>query len=243
MYNKPLLTKNNAKTIKGEKLGYTTYILYMSPHRQNSLGKNICPNASEGCTNACLYKSGFGGIYNSVQQGRIDKTEFFLKDRETFLLYLKNEITKIKSKHDLLDEAVCIRLNGTSDIPYENLLIEGKNLMELFPDIQFYDYTKSSRRMQNFIEGKLPNNYHLTFSRSEINDIESQVILGNGGNVAMVFNYIPETYNGYKVINGDESDLRFLDDKNVIVGLKYKKLTGKGSDNKLAFDSGFAIKI
>ena len=75
MYNKKLLSFNNAKTVKGEKYGFKTYILYMSPHTQNSLGKNICPNASNGCAKACLYKSGFGGIYTSVQAGRIAKTE------------------------------------------------------------------------------------------------------------------------------------------------------------------------
>jgi hypothetical protein len=243
MYNKPLLTKNNAKTKKGEKFGYKTYILYMAPHTQNSLGKNLCPNASEGCAAACLYKSGFGGIYSTVQQGRIDKADFFLNDRNGFLLYLKKEITKLKKKHEKLGETICIRLNGTSDLAYETFKIEGKSLIEHFPDIQFYDYTKSPKRMDKFIKGEMPSNYHLTFSKSEINDIETQVILGNGGNVAMVFDKIPSEYQGYKVINGDESDLRFLDEENVIVGLKYKKLTGKGSDNNKAFDSGFAIRI
>ena len=242
-YDKKLLTFNNAKTIKGEKYGYKTYILYMAPHKQNSLGKNLCPNASEGCAAACLYKSGFGGIYDSVQQGRIRKAEFFLNDREAFLLYLKNEITKLKAKHDKKGEKLCIRLNGTSDLPYENLLVEGKNLMEHFSDIQFYDYTKSPQRMQKFVSGELPTNYHLTFSRSETNDLDSEVVLGNGGNVAMVFSELPKTYKGFKVINGDESDLRFLDEENVIVGLKYKKLTGKGSNNSKAFESGFAIEV
>ncbi len=244
MYNKKLLSFNNAKTVKGEKYGYKTYILYMSPHTQNSQGKNICPNASIGCADACLYKSGFGGIYTSVQQGRINKTELFLSDRKFFLEYLKNEITKIKAKHDKKGENLCIRLNGTSDLAYETFKIEGKSIIEHFPTIQFYDYTKSSKRMAKYLFGDLPKNFHLTFSRSETNDIETDVVLGNGGNVAIVFrNGLPTTYKGYNVVNGDESDLRWLDPINVVVGLKYKNITGSGGkeSNDNAKESGFVI--
>ena len=244
MYNKKLLSFNNAKTVKGEKYGYKTYILYMSPHTQNSLGKNICPNASKGCADACLYKSGFGGIYTSVQNGRIAKTELFLTDRKFFLEYLKAEITKVKAKHDKIGDKLCIRLNGTSDLAYETFKIEGKNIMEHFPDIQFYDYTKSSKRMAKFVSGDFPKNYQLTFSRSEDNDIETDIVLGNGGNVAIVFrNGLPTTYKGFNVINGDESDLRFLDEENVVVGLKYKNVTGEGGkeSNDNSKESGFVI--
>jgi hypothetical protein len=246
MYNKQLLTKNNAKTKKGEKYGYITYILYMAPHKQNSLGKNLCPNASQGCAQACLYKSGFGGIYDSVQRGRIDKAELFLTDREFFMNYLSNEISKLKAKHEKKDETIVIRLNGTSDIPYENIKLEnGNTIFEEFSDIQFYDYTKSPKRMENHVSGKLSSNYHLTFSRSEENDVDSDVVLGNGGNVAMVFNKLPKTYKGFTVINGDESDLRFLDEENVIVGLKYKNNTGNGGKerNEVAYETGFVIEI
>jgi hypothetical protein len=244
MYNKKLLSFNNAKTVKGEKYGFKTYILYMSPHTQNSQAKNVCPNASQGCADACLYKSGFGGIYTSVQQGRIAKTELFLNDRKFFLDYLKAEITKVKAKHDKKGENLCIRLNGTSDLAYETFKIEGKSLIEHFPTIQFYDYTKSPKRMTKYLKGELPSNYQLTFSRSEVNDIESEVVLGNGGNVAMVFrNGLPTTYKGFKVVDGDESDLRFLDDNNVVVGLKYKNITGSGGKetNDASKESGFVI--
>ena len=242
MYSKPLLSDNNAKTVKGEKLGYKTFILYMSPHIQNSKGKNVCPNASQGCADACLYKSGFGGLYTTVQQGRMNKTELFLNNRKGFLTLLKAQITKLKVKHDKKGETLCIRLNGTSDLAYETFKIEGKSLIEHFPSIQFYDYTKSPKRMAKYLKGKMPKNYQLTFSRSETNDAEVDVVLGNGGNVAIVFDKLPTTYKGFKVINVDESDLRFKDEANVVVGLKYKNLTGIGSDNKKAYESGFAIK-
>ncbi len=236
---KPLLTTNNFKTMKGEKLGYITYILYMSPFTANSTGKNVCSHASKGCAEACLVGSGFGGMYANVAKGRREKTEYFLHNRIEFLFQVKSEIEKAIVKHE--DKAILtIRLNGTSDLPYENLRVfeGGKNIFEMFPNIQFYDYTKNYLRFDRV----LPSNYHLTFSRSETNHLKALEMLKRGFNVAMVFDKLPSTYEGFKVVNGDESDLRFLDEKNVIVGLKYKKMTGKGADNSLAFTSGFAIQ-
>jgi hypothetical protein len=235
---KPLLSTNNTKTMKGEKLGYKTYIMYLSPFTQNSKGINVCSHASKGCAEACLFGSGFGGIYTNVEQGRIRKTEYFLKDRLGFLNQLKVEIERaIRINKD--KAIVTFRLNGTSDLPFEKYKVfEGKNIFELFPDVQFYDYTKNHLRMTK----DLPSNYHLTFSRSETNEVKALELLNAGFNVAMVFDKLPETYKGFKVVNGDLDDLRFLDDKNVIVGLKYKKMTGKGADNSLAFTSGFAIQ-
>lgn len=237
MKRKPLLSTNNKKTVKGEKLGYMTYILYMSPFTQNSKGINVCSHASKGCAEACLVGSGFGGMYTNVMEGRKAKTEYFLSSRVEFLTQVKDEIAKIIKKNEG-KAIVTIRLNGTSDIPFEKFKIfEGKNIFEVYPEIQFYDYTKNYLRFDKV----LPSNYHLTFSRSETNHKKALELLGRGFNVAMVFDALPAIYNGYKVINGDENDLRFLDEKNVIVGLKYKKMTGKGADNSLAFTSGFAI--
>lgn len=235
---KPLLSTNNKKTIKGEKLGYKTYILYMSPFTANSKGINVCSHASKGCAESCLVGSGFGGMYTNVMQGRKNKTEYFLSSRIEFLTQVKNEIEKIIKKNE--DKAiVTIRLNGTSDIPFEKFKIfEGKNIFEVYPQIQFYDYTKNYLRFDK----ELPANYHLTFSRSETNHAKALELLARGFNAAMVFDTLPKTFEGYEVINGDESDLRFTDAKNVIVGLKYKKMTGKGADNSKAFESGFAIK-
>lgn len=237
MKRKPLLSTNNFKTMKGEKLGYMTYILYMSPFKSNSTGKNVCSHASKGCAEACLVGSGFGGMYANVMNGRREKTEYFLSSRIEFLNQVKTEIAKaiIKNK----DKAILtVRLNGTSDLPYENFRIfEGKNIFEIYPEIQFYDYTKNYLRFDKV----LPSNYHLTFSRSETNHNKAMEILNRGFNVAMVFNAVPSTYEGFKVINGDNDDLRFLDEKNVIVGLKYKKMTGKGANNALGLESGFVI--
>lgn len=232
-----LLSTNNNKTKKGEKMGYLTYILYMSPFTFNSKAINVCSHASVGCSSSCLVGSGFGGMYSTVKQGRLNKTEWFLRDRKGFLEKLVEEIeTAIKKNKD--KAIVTFRLNGTADIRYEKFKIrDNKNIFELFPDVQFYDYTKNHLRFDQV----LPKNYHLTFSRHETNHDKCIALLDRGFNVVMVFDKLPEYYEGYRVINGDLSDLRFLDDKGVIVGLKYKKMTGKGANNKLAFDSGFAI--
>jgi|688.fasta_scaffold261792_1 hypothetical protein len=238
---KPLLSTNNAKTIKGEKLGYITYITYMSPFNLNSKGINVCSHASKGCADSCLVGSGFGGMYTSVMQGRINKTEYFLSNRIEFMNQLHTEIGKAVKKNEG-KAIVTIRLNGTSDLPFEKYRVfdnNTKNIFEMFPDVQFYDYTKNYLRFDKV----LPNNYHLTFSRSESNDTKAMELLKRGFNVAMVFDKLPTSYNGFEVINGDADDLRFLDKKNVIVGLKYKKMTGSGGSekNKLAFSSGFVI--
>lgn len=240
MYSKNLLTFNNAKTVKGQKKNFVTAIMYLSPFTLNSKGVNLCPMASEGCANACLFESGFGGMYQNVKNGRMEKTEFYLSNRIGFLDKLVDEITKLEAKYKDSEYTLAIRLNGTSDISFEKQITSnGKTIFDTFKNIQFYDYTKNYTRFNKV----LPSNYHLTFSRSETNHEIAMDILSKGHNVAMVFKTLPETYNGYKVVNGDETDLRFLDEKNVIVGLKYKRMTTKGADNELAFKSGFAIKV
>ena len=245
-YNKSknLLSTNNAKTTKGESLGYTTYIMYLAPFTQNSKGINLCSHASAGCAKACLFASG-AARFDRVQQGKIDKTEYFLHERVNFLNQLDAEITKIVARHEAMNEDViykangdvlrnkkfAIRLNGTSDLPFEKFKIrDNKNIFDLHPTVQFYDYTKNYIRFEKV----QPTNYHLTFSMSEDNKVKSLELLKKGFNVAMVFGVkkvedLPTEYLGYNVINGDKSDLRFLDKSNVIVGLKYKLLTGKGT--------------
>jgi hypothetical protein len=159
-----LLSENNNKTIKGE--NYTlnnkpikTLILYLSPSVLNSKGINLCSHSSVGCRSACLFGSGFGGMYDRVRLGRVNKTEWYLSDRLSFMKKLINEIELAIIKYSN-DWTLCIRLNGTTDIRYEKILINGKNIFEYFPNIQFYDYTKNNLRF----EFNLPLNYHLTFN-------------------------------------------------------------------------------
>jgi hypothetical protein len=239
-----LLSTVNAKTVKGEKLGYTTYIMYLAPHTQNSKGINLCSHASKGCAKACLFGSG-AARFEEVQNGKRNKTEYYLANRKGFMTQLVSEIARAVRLHAKVegDEQIgrtgkvvrykkfAIRLNGTADIPFEKIKLDnGLNIFEMFPSVTFYDYTKNPKRFNK----EQPKNYHLTFSRSEDNDSDVDKVLANGGNVAIVFGVkkvedLPTTYKGYKVINGDETDLRFLDESNVVIGLKYKLVTGKGT--------------
>lgn len=235
--NVKLLSTDNSKTIKGTKLGYITYIMYLSPFTQNSKGINLCPHATDGCSKACLFKSGLGGIYSHVALGRINKTEWFLENRYEFMAKLDKEIESAIKRHE--GNAIPVfRLNGTSDIRFEKIKVrDNKNIFELYPKVQFYDYTKNVKRFAD----TLPKNYHLTFSRSEVNDKDANRLLKLGYNVAMVFTKTPKVYNGYRVMNGDINDLTFLQPKGRVIGLRYKNLTGTGSDNSLGVKSGFVI--
>jgi hypothetical protein len=228
-----LLGKNSsAKIKKGKKLDYDTYILYLAPHKQNSKGVNICPFASKGCTKACLYTSGMGKFTN-VQQARVNKTDYYVERRHEFLKQLFKEVGNKLKTHKRNGKKFAVRLNGTSDINWMRQKIDGKNIFQTYPDVQFYDYTKNHFAM---FENSYPN-YHLTFSRSEDNEQMCLDLLSDGFNVSMVFDKeLPSEYKGYRVIDGDETDLRFLDDKNVIVGLKYKRTTAKETND-------FVIKL
>ena len=142
----------NAKTVKGQKYGYLTAILYLAS--SNLSGFNVCPQASLGCKKACLVSSGHGAFKN-VLEGRINKTRWFIQERETFLTQLRREIKNFISYAYKKNLTPCIRLNGTSDIAWETF-----GIMEEFSNIQFYDYTKIYKRALKFINGQLPSNYH-----------------------------------------------------------------------------------
>jgi len=223
-----LLTVGNPKILKGNAFGYFTAILHFAPARLS--GFNVCPMASKACTAACLNTAGRGGIFrkgettNRIQIARKARTLFYFNETEKFMTQLAKEIgnvVKLAAKHGLKP---AIRLNGTSDIRWENEKVNGvRNIMEMFPNVIFYDYSKISNRRN------LPPNYSLTFSLSEDNDELAERALVNGMNVAAVFRKIPSTFLGRPVVDGDKSDLRFLDPKGVIVGLKAKGKAKKDS--------------
>lgn len=218
-----MLLSKNAKTEKSEEFGYKNLILQLLPHTNNSQGKNLCPMAN-GCEKTCLVYTG-RGIFPSIIEARTRKTEMFVKDKYGFVEMLIEEIAKIKDK-----DRLAIRLNGFSDIRWENININSKNIFEYFPVIRFYDYTKISNRMSL----EIPN-YHLTFSGDTHNWFTCEELLLSGKNVALVFkDKIPETFNSWVVIDGTLHDLRFLDQKYVITGLVYKsvknsKVTGESN--------------
>jgi hypothetical protein len=172
----------------------------------------------------------------NVQDARIRKTRLFFKQRVVFMHALFDEVRQSVTRAEKKGLKACFRLNLTSDLPWEKFKLsvngsEPKNIFQTFPDVQFYDYTKSAARMQRFLTfSDWPKNYHLTFSRSESNAKDVESVLWHDGNVAAVFrNKLPKTWHGFKVINGDEHDLRFLDEQNVVVGLVEKGLAKKDS--------------
>jgi len=186
---------------------------------------------------ACLNTAGRGAMKN-VQEARIKKTIRVFKDRKNFMAQLADEITKAAKSAARKQMQSCFRLNLTSDLPWENMKhFDGVSVFEKFKDQIFYDYTKSRKRMEQYLAGELPKNYSLTLSRSEdSSDLELAMILGQGGNVAIVFRgELPKTWNGFEVIDGDDSDLRFLDKKGVVVGLVEKGLAKKDK-------SGFVVE-
>lgn len=208
----------DTKTVKGEKFGVLTGICYLAPSDE-SRRINTCPHASEGCRKACLFTAG-RGVFENVKSARINKTVAFVDNREGWMRQLVKEIETLIRKAARKNMSAAVRLNGTSDISWESVKIDGKNIMEHFPQVKFYDYTKNPERMKRFLAGQLPSNYHLTFSRSECNQADVEEIARLGGNLAVVFRkQLPETYLGLKVINGDESDIRFMDPRNSVVGL------------------------
>ena len=217
----------NAKTIKNE---LETYIMYLAP--ANTIGTaNLCPFASEGCKKVCLYTAGMG-VFTNVQEARIKKTRFWAEDRLGFYIQLNSELLDIQRKAMKQGKTIAVRLNGTSDVDHLDMLKRYAGCDWLQSEhVIFYDYTKNP----NIIRKYAGTNYKLTFSRSECNDAQAMEVLNSGGNVAVVFSdYVPKEYNGYKVINGDESDLRYYDPYNVVVGLKAK---GKAKKDT----SGFVI--
>jgi hypothetical protein len=228
-----LLTTSNTKIKKGETYGYVTNGIHLSPSTKS--GYNTCRWSSIGCAASCLDTSGLG-IMSNVQASRIKKTQFFFRDKVAFMTLLLKEVRAAVKSAEKKGMIPCFRFNLTSDLPWEKIKIEGKSIMEHFPTCQFYDYTKGVDRMSAFLAGEFPPNYHLTFSRSEDNEALVDAVLASGGNVAAVFRgSLPTTWKGKPVVSGDESDLRFLDPKGVIVGLVEKGMAKKD-------ETGFVIE-
>ena len=261
-----LLTINqDPKTSKGTSKGYITAIIYMAPASLS--GKNVCSFSTAGCRAVCLNMAG-RGQFNYIQQSRLNRTRYFLNDRVNFLNNLVLRISNFIEYAKRKELTPVIRLNGTSDIPYENIKIklndlleykklnnnkhkkvftafiqkdgikESLNIMDIFNNIQFYDYTKypQTRRPKAIKQ----RNYDLTFSRAENNEAEAlEYIRTNSGRASFVFSgKLPEYYKGLKVIDADKTDLRFLEPKNVITGLVFK---GSKKMLKEGIKSGFVI--
>ena len=236
-----LLSTGNPKILKGMAQGYNTYILHLAP--ANVSGYETCPKRTAGCTAACLNTAGRGGMFkrgestNVIQEARKRKTRLFFENRTEFMRLLVADIELAIKQSKRLGLVPVFRLNGTSDLSFEKYEVVRneklfRNIFSAFAEVQFYDYTKVLGRKVTAIE-----NYHLTFSAADGNDADVVKAIQQGYNVATVFGIkktlpMPETYVGLPVFNGDESDLRFLDPKGVVVGLYAK---GKAKKDATGF--------
>ena len=246
----------SSKIIKNTKvLKIDTYVLYLAPHSMS--GYNTCPMATKECIKGCLNTSGRAGmeinstkVENSIVNARIAKTKLFYEQRTFFFDWLIAEIQAAKNLSESKDHGFAVRLNGTSDINWMAYKIGGKTIFEIFPDVQFYDYTKVPNRFNN-----VPANYHLTLSYTGYNWNDCKTVLDKGGNIAVVFNLqkwynsrpenivpFPDTFNGYEVIDGDVTDYRPNDDKGVIVGLRFKSIADKINEANVR-KSKFVVQV
>lgn len=224
---KLLSVGTNAKTSKSDALGeFITAIMYLAP--SNVSGFNTCKYAGE-CAATCLYYAGRGGMPN-VQNARIAKTRFFFEKPAAFKMQLRSEIITLRRQAERAGKKLAVRLNGTSDIPWERV---DPTLFTDFPDVQFYDYTKYPLDERG-IRGKLPSNYILTYSVSEkTRSFEWEYLGRNNLNAAVVFSgtKLPTRFKNRLVIDGDAHDLRFQDARGVVVGLLAKGKARKAESN------------
>jgi hypothetical protein len=227
---RPILGESSAKTVKGEKIGYLTAICYLTPDDE------LCPHARlAGCMQPCLSTAGRGAL-NSVQRARAEKTAFFRQNRLAFMLSMCADVWSLVHRANRMRLTPLVRPNGTSDVAFENIpVIDGQNIFQLFPDVQFYDYTKHPSRN---LHGKTTGNYDLTYSFSAITPKKVSIKgLTNSANArtAVVFLNradIPNTFRGWPVVDGDDTDVRHIEPRRVVVALYAK---GRAKQDRSGF--------
>ena len=236
----------SAKVQKGVKQGIYTLILYLAPASES--GYNVCPHSTHECRLGCLATSGRAAMElragkSNIMDSRIAKTRLFFEFNQFFMDWLRVEIENAVRKAKKDGFKLGVRLNGTSDIEWEKYRVyDGKNIFEVFEDVQFYDYTKHPLRpLTN--EHK---NYHLTLSYTGRNSIATLRALRNGVNVAVVMDIpkskpLPSEWEGFEVVDGDGSDYRPNDAKGVVVGLRWKDIADKDASKRVR-ESAFVIK-
>lgn len=239
-----LSVEADAKTDKGTASGYLTGILYLAPGELAGVG-NLCPHASAGCLAGCLFTAGRAGIFEAVNHARVMRTRFLHDNRAGFIAVLKGEIAALIRKAKRRGLRPVVRLNGTSDLPWEKLAPE---LFTDFPGLKLYDYSKSLRRVLAYAKGELPRNYHLTFSLAENNAAAAGIALAAGVNVAAVADGVkagqrfalPGMTEARPTFSADRHDLRFLDRKGKDGKGRIGILKAKGKAK--ADKSGFVIR-
>ena len=221
-----------AKHKKSLKYGELTYSLYLAPAKTS--GYEVCPGRTAECTRLCLNESGMNRMKqkikgDAINDSRIKKTKLFFEDRNFFMNWMIFEINAAKRKAQKLGYVLSVRLNNTSDIAPTDFVLNGRNILEIFPDVQFYDYTKVESRVELM---KQYSNYDVTFSYNGYNMDTCKKLLLQKVKVAMVFkDLVPLKFMGYDVIDGDAYDMRYKDLDPTIIGLKFKKVRNKINDN------------
>lgn len=237
-------SRTNPKTAKQlDALKIEGVIHHLSPAKLADSKRTVCPWSTKGCRSTCLNTSGRSQVKGElkknnlqmymIHRSRIRKTLSFLEDRKKYATAIEKELKNLEKRAKKKGYKATARLNGTSDVSWEKYID-----MEVYPSIDFYDYTKGLTRMLKFLNGDLPDNYDLTFSYSE-KTTKAQVnsIISKGGNVAVVFRKdIPKKFMGHKVISGMEHDFRYLDSKGYIVGLIARGRAKKDT-------SGFVVDV
>lgn len=225
------------KLVKNTKVsGHYTYCIYLAP--ANSSGYNVCANSSPECREGCLATSGHAAIdinsgHDVIGSARRRKSQLINEHPEFFMRWVIAEMKHYQAKAKRDGYQFSARLNGTSDIDFTKILVDGKTIFEIFPEVTFYDYTKNINRYAN-----KPANYHLTFSYTGRNWDKCVRLLNDGYNVAVIFNIgkgkkLPDYYKGCEVIDGDLTDLRVGEAKGIIIGLRWKRIANKVVNDKI----------
>lgn len=219
--------KSNTKMAKNKT---QTYGLSLIPASLNTKGENLCKFSTKECRAMCLNMTGRAG-FTMVQQARVNKTDYFVYHKPHFVNKLYSELEALEKK----GQKCLVRLNVVSDVDWVSEFDKEKLDVGKFKNITFYAYTKNPFA----IEANKLGNQHFTFSYSGGNwNWCEKFLKEKTANVAVVFkNSLPSIWRGFKVINGDNDDERTLDEKGVIVGLKYKVPRGvKYQKNKFVVD-------
>jgi len=226
-------TSTSMKTRLSEENGTLTFCIYLSP--ADLSGYNVCP-CSKFCRRFCLNGSGLSKIdilsgKNVIQKARMKKTIAFFENRTAFMVALVVEISRAEKKAKKLGLKFAVRLNGTSDLSPELFTLNGKNILEIFSHVQFYDYTKVFHRVK--LMEKYPN-YDVTFSFDGHNWDKCEKFLQKGGKAAVVFSghSLPKFFHGFPIISGNDYDMRYLDPKGTIIGLSYHPVAADYVDGK-----------
>ena len=223
----------NPKVDKGrEATGTWNAVLHLAPYTTVP-GVNVCAEAgAAGCYSACLWRAGRGGIAPLAKPGgvayaRYQRTFWYARDPEAFIARVRSEAVRFARRVRRAGYTPALRLNGTSDIPYErdhpelvrDLIAEG---------IVLYDYTKLSDRTP-------PEGYSLIWSYSGAPGYRERLpeAMARYGRATVVFRVrpgtkaragapLPDTFEGYPVVDGDEHDNWYLLPRDVVVGLRAK---------------------